>query len=204
MKRVLLLAASLIGLAGLAALALAPPGISPEAIRTSVDRTPSLIATAWRLPVAAAFRPSFRWQPNPSLCGPTSVANTLRSLGEAGASEAKVLSGTGLCRTGYCFLGLTLDELADVARAKTGRNVTVLRDLTLDAFRAHLRRASEPGRRYIVNFSRAPIFGTGVGHHSPIGGYLEAEDLVFVLDVNRQIPAMAGENRAAVLGHRHL
>ena len=25
----------------------------------------------------------------------------------------------------------------------------------------------------------------GAGHHSPIGGYLENEDLVFVLDVNR-------------------
>jgi hypothetical protein len=35
-----------------------------------------------------------------------------------------------------------------------------------------------------VNFSRAPIFGAGGGHHSPIGGYLEAEDFVFVLDVN--------------------
>ena len=41
-----------------------------------------------------------------------------------------------------------------------------------------------PGRRYIVNFSRERIFGAGVGHHSPIGGYLEAEDLVFILDVN--------------------
>lgn len=37
----------------------------------------------------------------------------------------------------------------------------------------------------IVNFSRREIFGAGTGHHSPIGGYLEAEDLVFVLDVNR-------------------
>ena len=35
-----------------------------------------------------------------------------------------------------------------------------------------------------INFSREPIFGTGAGHISPIGGYLEAEDLVFVLDVN--------------------
>jgi hypothetical protein len=25
----------------------------------------------------------------------------------------------------------------------------------------------------------------GVGHHSPIGGYLESDDLVFVLDVSR-------------------
>jgi hypothetical protein len=31
-----------------------------------------------------------------------------------------------------------------------------------------------------------PIFGDGVGHHSPIGGYLEAEDLVLVLDVNKK------------------
>ena len=35
-----------------------------------------------------------------------------------------------------------------------------------------------------INFSREPIFGTGAGHISPIGGYLEDEDLVFVLDVN--------------------
>jgi hypothetical protein len=35
-----------------------------------------------------------------------------------------------------------------------------------------------------VNFSRGAIFGEGVGHHSPIGGYLEEDDLVFVLDVN--------------------
>ena len=46
------------------------------------------------------------------------------------------------------------------------------------------RGAGDPGRRYIVNFDRAQIFGAGSGHHSPIGGYFEAEDLVFVLDVN--------------------
>jgi hypothetical protein len=38
----------------------------------------------------------------------------------------------------------------------------------------------------MTNFDRAPIFGAGVGHHSPIGGYLETEDLVFVLDVNSE------------------
>jgi hypothetical protein len=35
-----------------------------------------------------------------------------------------------------------------------------------------------------VNFDRGKIFGAGAGHHSPIGGYLETEDLVFVLDIN--------------------
>jgi hypothetical protein len=37
----------------------------------------------------------------------------------------------------------------------------------------------------VINFSRKPIFGGGGGHHSPVAGYLEPEDLVFVLDVNR-------------------
>jgi hypothetical protein len=86
---------------------------------------------------------------------------------------------------GICFTGLTLDQLAEVAQAHTKRNVTVLRDLTQDAFHELLRGVSNPDRRYIINFSRASIFGAGVGHHSPIVGYLEGEDLVFVLDVNR-------------------
>lgn len=82
-------------------------------------------------------------------------------------------------------MGLTLDELAVVARNKTRRSVRVLRDLTPEQFKEHLRRSNTISRRYIINFNRAPIFGAGAGHHSPIGGYLEAEDLVFVLDVNR-------------------
>jgi hypothetical protein len=37
-----------------------------------------------------------------------------------------------------------------------------------------------------VNFTRKQIFGAGGGHFSPIGGYLEAQDLVFILDVNAE------------------
>jgi hypothetical protein len=54
--------------------------------------------------------------------------------------------------------------------------------------RTILRLSNDPRRRYIVNFSRKPIFGAGVGHHSPIGGYLKAEDLVFVLELSSQPP----------------
>jgi hypothetical protein len=115
---------------------------------------------------------------------PAAVANAYRSLREAASPEGKVLAGTGRCWTGVCILGLTLDELADVARANTTRKITLLRDLGEEQFREHLRRSNDPGRRYIVNFSRERIFGVGVGHHSPIGGYLESEDLVFILDVN--------------------
>jgi len=38
----------------------------------------------------------------------------------------------------------------------------------------------------LVNFHRGLLFGKGTGHHSPIAGYLEAEDLVLVLDVNEK------------------
>ena len=157
-----------IAVAGSAIVYLAPPSVSPRAIETSVVRSEPKIETAWQLPVAATYRPGFKWQSNPSLCGPASVANALRSLGEPAESEDDVLAGTGRCLSGFCILGLTLDQLADVARAHTHRKVTVLRDLSAEEFREHLRRSNDPGRRYIINFSRDRIFGAGVGHHSPI------------------------------------
>ncbi|MDA9433136.1 phytochelatin synthase family protein [Bradyrhizobium sp. CCBAU 51627] len=162
------------------------PSVPSEAIQSSVIHRPELIDRAWRLPVATTFNTEIMWQSNSSRCGPASVANTLRSLGERTTTENQVLEGTGKCWTGICFMGLTLDELADVARAKAGRRITVLRNLTGEEFREHMKRTNDPGRRYIINFARENIFGAGVGHFSPIGGYLEAEDLVFVLDVNER------------------
>ncbi|WEX86428.1 phytochelatin synthase family protein [Sinorhizobium garamanticum] len=171
-------------LCGAAYFAAVPSGVSSEAIQSAVIRTPELVDRAWQLPVAAAFDKDITWQSNGSRCGPASIANAFRSIGEEETTEAEVLEGTGKCWTGFCFMGLALDELAEVARAKTGRKVSVLRDLTAEEFLEHMKRANDPGRRYIVNFTREKIFGDGVGHHSPVGGYLEAEDMVFVLDVN--------------------
>ena len=144
----------------------------------------ALLERAWQLPIAAQYRKGMLYQENGSVCGPTSVANVQRSLGQPGASVQTVLEGTGKCWTGICFMGLSLDELAEVTRHATGRKVTLLRELSLGQFREELKHANEPARRYIVNFQRAPLFAQGVGHHSPIAGYLEAEDLVLVLDVN--------------------
>jgi hypothetical protein len=91
-----------------------------------------------------------------------------------------------MCWSGYCIPGLTLDELSRVAAAHTNRKVTVLRDLTPEQFLDHIRRSNDISRRYIVNFRRKEIFDAGGGHFSPIAGYLEDEDLVFVLDVNNR------------------
>jgi Phytochelatin synthase len=159
--------------------------VGPEAIKSSVIHADDAVERAWKLPAAASFRHEVSWQSNASLCGPSSLANVFRSFGEDATSERSVLAGTGLCWTGFCIMGLTLDELAGLARAKTRRSVTVLRDMSAEEFREHLKRSNDPAHRYIVNFDRKMIFGAGGGHHSPIGGYVENDDLVFVLDVNR-------------------
>jgi hypothetical protein len=159
--------------------------VSPEAIESSVIHADDDVERAWKLPAAASFRHEVSWQSNGSLCGPSSLANVFRSFGEEATSERSVLAGTGLCWTGFCIMGLTLDELAGLARTKSRRGVTVLRDMSAEEFREHLQRSNDPAHRYIINFDRKMIFGAGGGHHSPIGGYLKNEDLAFVLDVNR-------------------
>lgn len=164
-----------------------PPKLNVPSIKAeSTYQDPALLERAWHLPVAATYQRRLFFQPNGSICGPTSVANVERSLGHEGSTVDTVLAGTGKCWTGMCLMGLSLDELADVARHATGRKVTVLRNLTLAQFREELTHVNDPSRRYIANFQRAPLFAQGGGHHSPIAGYLEAEDLVLVLDVNEK------------------
>jgi hypothetical protein len=163
----------------------APP-ISGPSIKTEAPyQDPALLERAWALPVASAFKASFVSQRNGSTCGPTSLANVERSFGLV-ADERSVVDGTGKCWTGMCFGGLTLEEVASVAGQRTQHKVTILRDLDETTFREHLARSNDPTRRYVVNFHRGPLFGKGGGHYSPIGGYLEKEDLVFVLDVNAE------------------
>jgi len=153
---------------------------------TQAYQDPALLEKAWALPVAALYRQAVDYQRNPSFCGPTSVVNVLRSLGQAGDQQT-VLADTGVSTfLGLLPGGVTLDQLAAIARKRTGRKVTVLRDLDLAGFRAELGRVNDPALRYTINFSRGPLFGQGGGHHSPIAGYLAAEDLVLVLDVNQK------------------
>jgi hypothetical protein len=112
-----------------------------------------------------------------SVCGPTSVANVLRSL--------QVPTGRNPFRR-FGLRAMSLDQLvseaAEVMPAPWQVRALRLRDV--EELRTELRGANDPARRYVINFARAPLFGSGGGHHSPIGGYLEDEDLAFVLDVN--------------------
>ncbi|PIK73518.1 phytochelatin synthase, partial [Methylobacterium frigidaeris] len=144
-----------------------------------------LLARAWALPVAAAYRRRpYEYQRNPSFCGPASVANLLRSLG-VDFSQADVLRGTPFQPWfGILVNGLTLDEMADLIRVRLDRRVSVVRDLSLPAFREAMVSGNDPSKRLIVNFHRGPLFGRGAGHFSPVLGYLPDDDLVFVGDVN--------------------
>jgi Phytochelatin synthase len=153
---------------------------------SSVYQDPLLLKKAWQLPVAATYQAAIEYQHNGSVCGPTSVANVLHSLDKPGTQES-VLEGTNFSTImGYLPEGITLDQLADVAGQKLHRKVSVLRDLNLAEFREQLTHVNDLNRRYIINFSREPLFGTGGGHHSPIAGYLSEEDLVLILDVNKK------------------
>ena len=162
-----------------------PPGFS--SIRTNpAFQDPALLSFALALPVASTFPRPLLSQTNPSSCGPTSVANVLRSEGEGATPDAVAAHGSG-CLGGFCLGGLTLSQLAEATRATSPEwKVKELHPETLEGFREELRHANEPQRRLIINFHRRPLFGSGGGHHSPIGGYLEAEDLVLVLDVNER------------------
>ncbi len=190
-RRVLVGAALVVVVAAIAGAVLALRGGSSEYAQVaSIERDAryqdaALLERAWALPVAATYRASFEAQGNGSFCGPTSVVNVMQSIGDD-ATQATVLEGTDISTVfGVLPGGITLDQLAELVRTRLPqRTVTLHRDLDLAAFRALLQRSNEPGVRMIANFHRGPLFARGGGHHSPIGGYLEAEDLVFVLDVN--------------------
>lgn len=153
--------------------------------QTAEYQDSALLRQAWALPVARLYRNDIDFQRNASFCGPTSIVNVARSLNQS-IDKAGVLDGTGIAPVmGFLLGGVTLDQLAGIVTQKLGRHVTVMRDLDRQGFREQLRHVNDVSRRYVVNFSRGPLFGSGGGHHSPIAGYLEDQDLVLVVDVNK-------------------
>lgn len=142
----------------------------------SISKSEEKLEQAWRLPSAQRFVP-LQSQSALSICGPTSAANVLRSMGkDAGKNPFRR----------FGLRAMSLDQLAleSAEVVPTGWQVDVVRVRDVGHLRDELRRSNDARYRYIANFSRRPLFGHGGGHHSPLGGYLERDDLAFVLDVN--------------------
>ena len=90
MKRALSIASVALVAAFVAgAMFLLPATLPPEVIEWSVVREPTVLEKAWHLPVASAFDRHVDFQSNQSLCGPASIANILRSFGEAADTEKR-------------------------------------------------------------------------------------------------------------------
>jgi len=145
---------------------------------------PELLSKAWELPVAAQFKDSFEYQNWMTFCGPASAVNVFRSEGIDSYSQSNLFDSSNVSYWKVKILGMTLDEMADLVKENSNWQVEPVRGATLDEFRDLIRQSNNPSQRYIINFNRLPLFGVDIGHHSPIGGYLENEDLVFVLDVH--------------------
>jgi hypothetical protein len=143
----------------------------------------ALLAKAWALPVAAHYEKDFQYQMNGAFCGPATAVNLFRSLDVDRFDQENIFENTDVWYWKARVLGITLEEMAALVAENSDYEVRPLRDLSLEDFRQHLRHANDPTHRYLINFNRAPLFGVDIGHHSPIGGYLAEQDLVFVLDV---------------------
>src|SRR5262245_36475123 len=48
----------------------------------------ALLERAWQMPIAAAYKRDFTYQSNPSVCGPSSLANAQHSLGLPASEDA--------------------------------------------------------------------------------------------------------------------
>src|SRR3954470_9553222 len=121
-------------------------------IRSSPEwQRADLLARAWALPVARLYAPLVS-QSVLSICGPTSVANVLRSM--------QVPTGKNPFRR-FGVRAMSLDQLVSEA-AEVVRpvwRVRALRPRTIEALRAELRDSNDERCRYVTNFARASLFG---------------------------------------------
>ncbi|NEV61623.1 phytochelatin synthase family protein [Thiorhodococcus minor] len=155
----------------------------PERFASGVMTDGAALVQLQQAPLAQRFLRDFRTQALWSSCGPASLRNVLASLNRPVARERDLFQGDTLAWLRMLATGMTLDEVAALAKATGIGHVQVRRDLSEQDLRTLLRSLSTPGRRLIVNFDRAPIHGVALGHFSPIGGYDPASDRVLLLDV---------------------
>jgi len=153
----------------------------PERYATGVVTEGAALEAMTARPLARRYLSDFHTQTSGASCGPASLRNVLVSLGYPVASEEALFEEDRAGGWRMRLMGMTLDAVAALAERHGLGRVQILRDLSLEAFRGRLRTLDTPGRRLIVNYSRAPINGVSLGHFSPLGGYDPVTDRVLLL-----------------------
>jgi len=157
----------------------------PDRFADSVLVSGPLLKQAASTDSARSYLTDFAIQEHWTSCGPASLRNVLVSLGDSVESEKALFHGDLSGWLKSLATGMTLDELASLARTKTVDRVEIVRATSLVEFQSALRRLSDPTTRIIANFDREPIYGVSVGHFSPLGSYDADAGLVMLLDVTK-------------------
>lgn len=155
----------------------------PERFARGVQTSGAAWEAAQGEPEVQAYLEGFRTQEHWSSCGPASVRNVLNSLGLPIERERDLFDDETGAWLRMRLTGMTLDEVAALAKAADVGRVRVWRDFSESAFRELLQSLDSPQRRLIANFDREPLHGVSLGHFSPIAGYEPASDRVVLLDV---------------------
>ncbi|OQR90586.1 hypothetical protein ACHHYP_20214 [Achlya hypogyna] len=162
----------------------------------------ALLARVWASPVGQLYlRGPLEYQRREGYCSIATQRNLLKSL--PGFDAAALPPATGGAATATEFTTC----LTENSRGRLSPRV-IFGSEGEEAVTAALRLANDPGHRVAVNFLHATLSGTGPlwlpwnmmlgvvsGHFSVVLGYLEAEDLVAVFDVNDSYGAYLVERR---------
>ena len=135
-------------------------------------------------PLSAHYSELVR-QINSSFCGPASVVNVLRSLGIIQFDQTSIFDHVPLGYYHVRFTGTTLDEIGTLLSASANIHYAAIRDISYQKFMWYAHLFNDTDKRFIINFDSAFLYGSGPGHHSPVGGYDVERDLVLIMDVNR-------------------
>jgi len=168
----------------------------------------ALLAKAWALPAARLYG-RIIYQPVEGFCGHATISNGVFSIPPhdkfvvmpptavpMGVAEMKEFC-QNLCKAPATTNGTEKSGNGCLCTAVE----SFTDNLTYEKFMEIVRSSNDSRYRLLANFMRGPLFfcDSNVqvdffmkymsGHWSPIAGYLEEEDLVFVLDVNEKYGA---------------
>jgi len=125
------------------------------------------------------------YQTRQAFCGVASVSNVLQSFGREAREQDEIVKSEGF-GTGYWDVftsGLTLEQLSELMELQGDFTTTIERPKSIAEMHAVLELLDDENVRIIVNYSRMPMFGKNVGHHTPIGDYNKNNGRVLLLDV---------------------